>query len=90
MRQLFTLLGFSCLALPSLAFPTYQGRLGARTLSTDEKLEAVKEAFSHGFNGYMEHAYPHDELKPVSNGHSNPLYDIPPVCLFALRIAGFY
>lgn len=73
--RLSILLGFSCLTLPSLAFPAPQERLDARTLRSDDKIDAVKEAFRHGFNGYMKHAYPHDELKPVSNGHSNPLYD---------------
>ena len=28
--------------------------------------EEVREMFYHGFDSYMEHAFPHDELRPIS------------------------
>ncbi|GAA5838295.1 hypothetical protein JCM9279_003191 [Rhodotorula babjevae] len=45
----------------------------------DERREAeerhrrdwVKRAFMHAWTGMSEHAYGHDEVQPVSNGHSN-------------------
>lgn len=32
-----------------------------------ERAVQVKEAFRHAYRGYEEHAFPHDELLPVSN-----------------------
>ncbi|KAF2730293.1 glycoside hydrolase family 47 protein [Polyplosphaeria fusca] len=32
-----------------------------------ERARIVRGAFVRGWNGYMEHAYPHDTLKPLSN-----------------------
>eukprot|EP00736_Rhodelphis_marinus_P012554 Rmarinus@m.3840 len=34
-----------------------------------EKADAVKEAFTHAWNGYVTHAWGHDELRPVSKSH---------------------
>ena len=31
----------------------------------------VKEAFRHAYHGYEQHAFPHDELMPVSNQSSD-------------------
>ncbi len=28
--------------------------------------EKAKAMFYHGYNGYLQHAYPYDELKPIS------------------------
>ena len=28
--------------------------------------ETVREMFTHAYDGYMTHAFPHDELKPLS------------------------
>jgi len=33
-----------------------------------QRAHAVKDAFLHAYRGYEKHAFPHDELKPVSNG----------------------
>ena len=40
-------------------------------LQSQEKADAVKEAFQHAWNGYMKYAFPHDELHPVSNGYGD-------------------
>ncbi|XP_055009382.1 endoplasmic reticulum mannosyl-oligosaccharide 1,2-alpha-mannosidase-like [Boleophthalmus pectinirostris] len=39
-------------------------------LSSAERQEAVREAFRHAWKGYREHAWGHDELKPVSKSHA--------------------
>lgn len=36
-----------------------------------ERAEAVREAFQFAWDGYMEHAFPNDELHPVTNGSGN-------------------
>ncbi|KAH8593366.1 glycoside hydrolase [Bisporella sp. PMI_857] len=36
-----------------------------------QRADAVKEAFTHAWNGYYKYAFPNDELHPVSNGYSN-------------------
>ncbi|XP_072309337.1 endoplasmic reticulum mannosyl-oligosaccharide 1,2-alpha-mannosidase [Eucyclogobius newberryi] len=38
--------------------------------SSAEQQEAVREAFRHAWRGYREHAWGHDELKPVSKSHA--------------------
>ncbi|KAK7896832.1 hypothetical protein WMY93_022157 [Mugilogobius chulae] len=38
--------------------------------SSAERQEAVREAFRHAWKGYREHAWGHDELKPVSKSHT--------------------
>lgn len=35
---------------------------------------AVKEAFQFAWNGYYKYAFPHDELRPVTNGFTNSRY----------------
>ncbi|KAJ5292033.1 CAZyme family GH47 [Penicillium angulare] len=39
--------------------------------SSQEKADAVKEAFQHAWDGYVKYAFPHDELHPVSNGYGD-------------------
>ncbi|DAA76018.1 TPA_exp: putative mannosyl-oligosaccharide alpha-1,2-mannosidase [Trichophyton benhamiae CBS 112371] len=72
-----SLLGVSSLALTSLALPTMnqnQHRFVALAdLADEDKPQAIKDAFNHAWKGYMTHAYPMDELRPVSNEGSNPL-----------------
>lgn len=79
MRSL-SFLGVSSLALSSLALPTMNQNqhrfVGLADLADEDKPQAIKDAFSHAWKGYMTYAYPMDELRPVSNGGSNPLYDI--------------
>ena len=36
-----------------------------------ERADAVKEAFTHAWNGYYTYAFPNDELHPVTNGFGN-------------------
>ena len=36
-----------------------------------ERAAEVKEAFQHAYRGYEQHAFPHDELLPVSNGSTD-------------------
>ncbi|KAF1990984.1 glycoside hydrolase family 47 protein [Aulographum hederae CBS 113979] len=53
---------------PSL--PKIQARIFAETqeqgLERLERLQAVKDAFTHSWRGYTRHAWLHDELKPVT------------------------
>lgn len=35
---------------------------------------AIKEAFTHSWNGYVKYAFGQDELRPVSNTGSNSRY----------------
>ncbi|KAL4934827.1 mannosyl-oligosaccharide alpha-1,2-mannosidase 1B [Aspergillus oleicola] len=35
------------------------------------RADAVKEAFSHAWDGYYKYAFPNDELRPISNGYGN-------------------
>jgi len=35
------------------------------------RADAVKEAFQFAWDGYYKHAFPHDELHPVTNGYSD-------------------
>jgi len=39
-----------------------------------KRADAVKEAFQYAWDGYYKHAFPHDELHPVSNGSSDSRY----------------
>lgn len=34
-----------------------------------DRLEAVREAFRHAWKGYKDHAWGHDELKPISKSY---------------------
>jgi hypothetical protein len=44
--------------------------------------EAIKEAYTHSWNGYVQFAFGHDELLSVSNQPSDSRY----VCLFTLLV----
>jgi mannosyl-oligosaccharide alpha-1,2-mannosidase len=52
----------SSLALPQ-ALPAEE--------DVSSRAAAVKEAFSHAWDGYMKYAFPHDELHPISNGYGD-------------------
>ncbi|KAF3491261.1 uncharacterized protein GIQ15_00778 [Arthroderma uncinatum] len=77
MKSSTLLLGVSSLALTSFAFPTVnqnQNRFEIRdSLADENKPQAIKDAFTHAWKGYLKYAYPLDELKPVSNKGTNPL-----------------
>lgn len=45
--------------------------ISRRALDNQAKADAVKEAFQHAWDGYIKYAFPHDELRPVSNGHAD-------------------
>lgn len=56
----------------ALAYPYPDTEAVVREQSTSQqKADAVKEAFQHAWNGYMKYAFPHDELHPVSNGYGD-------------------
>ncbi|GAB5362183.1 hypothetical protein AAMO2058_000776400 [Amorphochlora amoebiformis] len=38
--------------------------------------ERVREMFYHGYNNYLEFAFPHDELKPISGTHTDSLAEL--------------
>lgn len=83
-----SLLGVFPLALTSLALPAVnqnQNRFNILSgLADGDKPQAIKDAFTHAWNGYQTYAYPMDELRPVSNKGTNPLYEIifvPPLIL---------
>ena len=58
-----------------------------------ERADAVKEAFRFAWSGYYDHAFPNDELHPVSNGFGNSRCADPPFhaddrCLMTLEMDG--
>ncbi|KAL4934333.1 glycoside hydrolase family 47 protein [Aspergillus undulatus] len=57
------------LALPALAAASVPHF--ARNAANDFRADAVKEAFSHAWDGYYKYAFPNDELRPISNGYGN-------------------
>jgi mannosyl-oligosaccharide alpha-1,2-mannosidase len=75
----FEVLGLLALTSSASAVPYRRrqdgGAFAAPTYSPDQtRADAVKEAFQFGWDGYMQHAYPHDSLKPVSNGFEDDRY----------------
>lgn len=66
--------------LASLFLSTYAvpyGKIENRQSRPDDpvlnqkRADAVKEAFVYAWDGYMDNAFPNDELHPVTNGSSN-------------------
>ncbi|CAO3655110.1 unnamed protein product [Mucor hiemalis] len=45
---------------------------GAYTQLRESRRASVKKSFLHGWHGYKTYAMGHDELKPLSNKHTNP------------------
>ena len=41
------------------------------TSQSQVRAAAVKEAFQFAWDGYYQHAFPHDELHPISDGFSD-------------------
>ncbi|KAI9797853.1 MAG: hypothetical protein M1833_005053 [Piccolia ochrophora] len=69
----------SVIALPTekpKQLPKIQGEAKAESASAkadrEQKLEIVKEAFTHAWKGYKKSAWMHDELTPVSGGFKDP------------------
>lgn len=46
---------------------------GVTPLEAKELRDEVREMFYHAFNGYMDHAFPRDELRPLSCGGEDTL-----------------
>lgn len=44
----------------------------SRKAERERRLERVREAFQHSWDGYRKHAWLSDELKPISGGADNP------------------
>lgn len=63
------------LATAAVAAPQ---RCVPRQADSSERAAAVKEAFQFAWNGYYKYAFPHDELRPVTNGFTNSRYSLPP------------
>lgn len=63
--MLFAAVLGAVLLLPSCASP----RRGSSTAA--RRMAGVKEAFNHAWTGYRQHAFPHDELHPVSDGYGD-------------------
>lgn len=45
-----------------------------RARKAEERAQAIIDAFRVSWEGYYEHAFPNDELHPVSNTFSNSRY----------------
>lgn len=60
----------TALAAPHNDIPKQKGRRDDHALNR-ERADAVKEAFTYAWDGYYKYAFPHDELRPVSNGFSD-------------------
>lgn len=62
---------------PSLAYSPYSSKY---YMSKNEKLslrEKVKSMFHFGYDNYMKHAFPEDELNPIFCKGRGPDYDNP-------------
>jgi len=42
----------------------------------EQMRQTVEEMFYHAFDGYMERAFPHDELRPISGGYTDALVEL--------------
>lgn len=63
----------SGLSLASVAVAAPQ-RCIPRQEDGKARAAAVKEAFQFAWNGYYKYAFPHDELRPVTNGFTDSRY----------------
>jgi len=53
--------------------PQNSGRkLFSQAKTHQERAGAVKDAFLYAWGGYMQHAFPHDQLLPLTNSFSDP------------------
>jgi mannosyl-oligosaccharide alpha-1,2-mannosidase len=46
-------------------------RYGIQYQTNETRANAVKEAFQTAWDGYVEYAYGHDSLRPVSNSYDD-------------------
>ena len=64
-----------CLWQSVVSYPTEQHHVPKRDDDNDHhKANAIRDAFQFAWNGYKKHAFPHDELHPVSNGYGDSRY----------------
>jgi mannosyl-oligosaccharide alpha-1,2-mannosidase len=54
--------------LGTLLVATTQVVAGKNFDSAEDRAAAVQQAFQLSWDAYYEHAFPHDQLKPVSQG----------------------
>ena len=58
------------------SIPRIQHKFGSepsgKKMERIKKQTAVREAFKHAWGGYKRYAYGHDELRPISNGTTDP------------------
>ncbi|KAK2743769.1 maturation of Asn-linked oligosaccharides protein [Myotisia sp. PD_48] len=79
MKPISLFLSFMCLTPTAFAIPASDGpsstTLFRNRVELDDKQKAqkIKDAFNHAWGGYMKYAAPKDELRPVTNGSTNPL-----------------
>ncbi|OAA64222.1 mannosyl-oligosaccharide alpha-1,2-mannosidase precursor [Niveomyces insectorum RCEF 264] len=57
-------------ALPAAASPVRRATK-PKYVTHPDRVDAVKAAFQRSWAGYYQHAFPHDSLKPISNGFSD-------------------
>lgn len=72
MRQFpfgFALTAFSLVPFAASSSVPYKEYV--HTQRNIERAQAVKDAFEFAWSGYMEYAFPQDELRPVSKTPSN-------------------
>jgi mannosyl-oligosaccharide alpha-1,2-mannosidase len=47
-------------------------KLDTQAMTHQQRADAVRNAYQFAWNGYMQHAFPHDQLLPVTNTFSDP------------------
>lgn len=57
--------------IPKIQF-AFKDESSAAKIEREEKRNTIKEAFKHSWKGYREHAWLHDEIKPVTGGFRDP------------------
>ncbi|AEO64117.1 cd747304-e9c2-4397-a3d7-9d3b858f5112 [Thermothielavioides terrestris] len=62
---LLALTGSSAVAAP------HQSRAAPRYVTNRQRADAVKDAFQVSWDGYYKYAFPHDSLRPVTNGYAD-------------------
>ena len=58
-------------SIPKIQF-SFKDESSAAKIQREDQQKEVKDAFKHAWNGYREHAWLHDELKPESGGYRDP------------------
>lgn len=61
-------------ALPAGSQKTGEAKKYCNPSTAKDRAQAVVDAFRFSWEGYYTHAFPNDELNPVTNGFSNSRY----------------